>query len=53
MTINPLKDWPLNAHYGSTTFASHLYYPLIRVNPGSIFGWGLIFIFGGLVNFIF
>jgi hypothetical protein len=22
--------------------------PLIRVNPGSIFGWGLIFIFGGL-----
>jgi hypothetical protein len=27
--------------------------PLIRVNPGSIFGWGLIFIFGGLVNFIF
>jgi hypothetical protein len=26
--------------------------PLIRVNPGSIFGWGLIFIFGGLVNFI-
>ena len=47
--------------------ASHLYhtivyypcfpnYPvdlLIRVNLGSIFGWGLIFIFGGLVNFIF
>jgi hypothetical protein len=25
--------------------------PLIRVNPGSIFRWGLIFIFGGLVNF--
>jgi hypothetical protein len=25
--------------------------PLIRVNPGSIFGWGLIFMFGGLVNF--
>jgi hypothetical protein len=27
--------------------------PLIRVNSGSIFGWGLIFIFGGLVKFIF
>jgi hypothetical protein len=34
----------------------HLTYcvpPLIRVNPGSIFGWGLIFIFGGLVNLFF
>jgi hypothetical protein len=27
--------------------------PLSRVNPGSIFRWGLIFIFGGLVNFFF
>jgi hypothetical protein len=27
--------------------------PLIRVNPGSILGWGLLFIFGGLVNFNF
>jgi hypothetical protein len=27
--------------------------PLIRVNPGSIFRWGLIFIFGGLVNLFF
>jgi hypothetical protein len=27
--------------------------PLLRVNPGSIFGWGLIFIFGGLVNLFF
>jgi hypothetical protein len=27
--------------------------PLIRVNPGSIFRWGLIFIFGGVVNSFF
>jgi hypothetical protein len=27
--------------------------PLIRINPGSIFGWGLIFIFGGLGNLFF
>jgi hypothetical protein len=30
-----------------------LIFPLIRVNPGSIFGWGLIFIFEGLVNLFF
>jgi hypothetical protein len=41
--------------YGIESNKHHVWLlsPLIRVNPGSIFGWGLIFIFGGLVNFLY
>jgi hypothetical protein len=47
-----LSTLPFSPWVASATWL-HVGTPLIRVNPGSIFGWGLIFIFGGLVNLFF